>query len=171
MAHHSDTFFPLNIQIITVSDTRSLSEDTSGDYLQEAAQNAGHHTLERILCRDDIYILRAKVSQAIADAHTHVVMITGGTGLYDRDTTPEAVRVLFDKEVPGFGEQFRHISAAEIGTATIQSRALAGIANHTLILCLPGSTGACKTAWENIICSQLDSRTRPCSFYRLLTER
>lgn len=171
MAHHSDTFFPLNIQIITVSDTRTLSDDTSGDYLQNAAHAAGHHTHNRVLCQDDIYILRSEVSQSIADTNTHVVMITGGTGLYDRDTTPEALKVLFDKEVPGFGEQFRHISAQEIGTATIQSRALAGIANHTLILCLPGSTGACKTAWENIICPQLDSRTKPCSFYRLLTER
>ena len=157
-------FEPLNICIRTVSDTRSLDTDTSGQKLQDLLTAAGHHLYARNLVIDDIYQIRAVVSQWIADKQAQVVLITGGTGFAGRDSTTEAVTPLFDKTVVGFGELFRHVSYAEIGTSTIQSRATAGLANRTLIFCLPGSTGACTTAWEKIIVEQLDSRHKPCNF-------
>ncbi len=157
-------FEPLNICILTVSDTRSLETDTSGQKLQDLLTAAGHHLYARNLVIDDIYQIRAVISQWIADKHAQVVLITGGTGFAGRDSTTEAVTPLFDKTVVGFGELFRHVSYAEIGTSTIQSRATAGLANRTLIFCLPGSTGACTTAWEKIIVEQLDSRHKPCNF-------
>lgn len=161
----------LSIAILTVSDTRSGEDDTSGDYLAEAAQREGHHTAARALVRDDIYQIRATLSAWIADARINAVLITGGTGFSGRDSTPEAVRPLFDKEIDGFGEVFRALSFTEIGSSTLQSRALAGYANNTVIFCMPGSTGACKTAWEGIICEQLDSRHRPCNFVGVLDVR
>ncbi|MEG3768592.1 molybdenum cofactor biosynthesis protein B [Alteromonas sp. 14N.309.X.WAT.G.H12] len=159
----------LNIAILTLSDTRTLDNDTSGDYLVEAARSSGHQVVARELIKDDIYLQRAVVSQWIADKQIQVILVTGGTGFTHRDSTPEALSVLFDKTVDGFGELFRYLSFQEIGTATIQSRALAGFANSTAIFCLPGSTGACRTAWEGIIQSQLDSTFKPCNFVKHLT--
>ena len=161
---------PLNIAVLTISDTRTLDTDKSGDYLQDALETAGHTLKDRALVKDDIYQQRAVVSQWIADSEVHAILITGGTGFTHRDSTPEAISVLFDKEVDGFGELFRHISFQEIGTSTIQSRAIAGFANNTVIFCLPGSTGACKTAWEKIIASQLDADFKPCNFVKHLVQ-
>ena len=155
---------PVNIAILTVSDTRTLYTDTSGQYLQEAVEADGHKVIARELVADDIYRQRAVVSAWIADPAVEAVVVTGGTGFTGRDSTPEALRVLFDKDVDGFGELFRYLSYQEIGTSTVQSRAIAGFANRTVIFCLPGSTGACRTAWEGIIQSQLDSTHRPCNF-------
>ena len=161
-------FRPLKISVLTVSDTRTLAEDTSGDALVELLQNAGHQLSERQIVKDDVYQMRAVVSQWIASTETHVVLITGGTGFYSRDSTPEAMTPLFDKTIEGFGELFRQISYQEIGTSTIQSRAVAGLANQTLVFCLPGSTGACKTAWNGILAEQLDASHRPCNFVSML---
>ncbi|BCO19480.1 molybdenum cofactor biosynthesis protein B [Alteromonas sp. KC3] len=161
---------PLNIAVLTISDTRTLDTDKSGDYLQNALVTAGHTLKDRALVKDDIYQQRAVVSQWITDSEVHAILITGGTGFTHRDSTPEAISVLFDKEVDGFGELFRHISFQEIGTSTIQSRAIAGFANNTVIFCLPGSTGACKTAWEKIIASQLDADFKPCNFVKHLVQ-
>lgn len=157
-------FEPLMVAVLTVSDTRSMETDTSGAYLVEQLQAAGHRIAARALVRDDVYQMRSEVSAWIAEPSIQVVLVTGGTGLTGRDSTPEALSVLFDKTVDGFGELFRHLSLADIGTATVQSRALAGLANGTLIFCLPGSTGACRLAWEGILAEQLDSRTKPCNF-------
>lgn len=159
----------LNIAVLTISDTRTLADDKSGDYLVSALAESGHNLADRTLVKDDIYDQRAIVSAWIARKDVHAILITGGTGFTHRDSTPEAISVLFDKTVDGFGELFRHISYQEIGTSTIQSRAIAGFANHTAIFCLPGSTGACKTAWEGIIRSQLDANFRPCNFVKHLT--
>jgi molybdenum cofactor biosynthesis protein B len=157
-------FEPLNICILTVSDTRTQDTDTSGQKLQDLLTTAGHFSYARALVIDDIYQIRAVVSQWIADKHAQVILVTGGTGFAGRDSTTEALIPLFDKTVVGFGELFRQVSYEEIGTSTIQSRATAGLANRTLIFCLPGSTGACTTAWEKIIAEQLDSRHKPCNF-------
>ncbi|QIL90571.1 molybdenum cofactor biosynthesis protein B [Microbulbifer harenosus] len=165
MAGHAEqTFEPLNIAVLTVSDTRTSDNDTSGAYLVDALQHAGHRLMEKLIAPDDVYQLRAVISRWIAEPQIQVVLVTGGTGFTDRDSTPEALLPLFDKTVEGFGELFRHISFGEIGSSTVQSRALAGLANHTLICCMPGSTGACRTAWEGILLQQLDSRHRPCNF-------
>ncbi|MCB1687127.1 MAG: molybdenum cofactor biosynthesis protein B [Halioglobus sp.] len=161
----------LSIAVLTVSDTRTRENDTSGDYLAQALQEEGHHTAARVIVRDDIYQIRATLSAWIADAKINAVLITGGTGFSGRDSTPEAVLPLFDKEVDGFGEVFRALSFSEIGSSTIQSRAVAGFANDTVIFCMPGSTGACKTAWNGIIREQLDSRHRPCNFVGVLGVR
>lgn len=165
MSNPSDTFYPLNICVLTVSDSRDHSNDTSGDALAESITAAGHHLHQRHLVKDDIYQIRAHVSQWIADQKAQVVLITGGTGFTGRDSTPEAVTPLLDKTIVGFGELFRHLSLAEVGTSTVQSRALAGLANRTLVFCLPGSTNACNTAWNKILLEQLDNRTQPCNFY------
>lgn len=157
-------FEPLHICVLTVSDTRIFETDTSGQKLQDLLTAAGHKLQDRKLVVDDIYQIRAVVSQWIADSEAQVILITGGTGFAGRDSTVEAVTPLFDKTVVGFGELFRQVSCEEIGTSTIQSRATAGLANRTLIFCLPGSTGACTTAWENIIREQLDARHTPCNF-------
>ncbi|MCC3345945.1 molybdenum cofactor biosynthesis protein B [Psychrobacter sanguinis] len=157
-------FTPLNVAVLTVSDSRTLAEDTSGQYLADSLQEAGHNLADRQLITDDIYKIRAVISGWIADPEVHAVITTGGTGFYIRDSMPEAVSVLFDKEVDGFGEMFRLISKDEIGMSTIQSRAIAGMANNTVIFCLPGSSGACRTGWTQIIKEQLDSRTGPCNF-------
>ncbi|MCU6266220.1 molybdenum cofactor biosynthesis protein B [Serratia ureilytica] len=164
MSHASSEFIPEHIAILTVSDSRGAAEDTSGQYLQEAAQEAGHQVVDRAIVKDDIYQIRARVSAWIADDNVQAVLITGGTGFTARDNTPEALLPLFDREVEGFGELFRMVSYEEIGTATIQSRALAGLANRTVIFAMPGSTRACRTAWERIIEEQLDARHRPCNF-------
>jgi molybdenum cofactor biosynthesis protein B len=161
----------LKISVLTVSDTRTGENDTSGDYLVQALEAAGHHAGGRAIVRDDVYQIRAILSAWIADANVNVVLITGGTGFSGRDSTPEAVRPLFDKDVEGFGEVFRALSYAEIGSSTVQSRALAGFVNDTVIFCMPGSTGACKTAWNGIIREQLDSGHRPCNFVGVLRAR
>lgn len=164
MAEKIDHFIPLNFCVLTVSDTRTEANDTSGQTLVDGLIKEGHVLHDRDLVIDDIYQIRSVVSKWIADQKTHCVLITGGTGFAGRDSTPEAITPILDKEVVGFGELFRQISFNDIGTSTIQSRALAGLANKTLIFCMPGSTGACKTAWGEIIKEQLDSRTRPCNF-------
>ncbi len=163
----SPDFIPLSIAVLTVSDTRTLAEDTSGAYLVAALQEEGHHLHARELISDDIYALRAVLSNWIADADCHGVLVTGGTGFTGRDSTPEAVTPLLDKQMPGFGELFRAISFEEIATSSLQSRALAGLANGTFIFCLPGSTGACRTAWEKLLRAQLDARTKPCNLVGL----
>lgn len=157
-------FIPLNVALLTVSDTRSLETDTSGQYLADQLVNAGHKLSAREIVIDDVYLIRAQVSAWIADTDIHAIISTGGTGFTGRDSTPEAMSPLFDKTIDGFGELFRHLSLADIGTSTVQSRALGGMANKTVIFCVPGSTGACKTAWEGILSEQLDSRHRPCNF-------
>lgn len=165
MSQHAESVFvPLNVAVLTVSDTRTLDTDTSGGLLVERLQAAGHHLAARVLLKDDLYRIRAQVAQWIAEDAVQVVLITGGTGFTARDSTPEAVACLLDKQVDGFGELFRQISVPDIGTSTIQSRALAGLANGTLVCCLPGSTNACRTAWDGILASQLDARHRPCNF-------
>ncbi len=161
----------LAIAVLTVSDTRTVDDDTSGQYLAEALEAAGHLTRARAIVRDDIYQIRAILSGWIADEVLDVVLVTGGTGFSGRDSTPEAVRPLFDKDIAGFGEVFRALSYAEIGSSTVQSRALAGFANNTVIFCMPGSTGACKTAWNGLIREQLDSSHRPCNFVGVLRVR
>ena len=164
MSHTESEFTPLNIAVLTASDTRTLQNDTSGQYLVDQAKVAGHQLIDRQIIDDNKYRMRAITSAWIIDPKVQVILITGGTGFADRDVTPEAMEPLFDKRIDGFGELFRHISYGEIGSSTLQSRCLAGFANHTLVFCLPGSTGACKTAWKSILKDQLDSRHRPCNF-------
>lgn len=165
MSQSFEAFYPLNIAVLTVSDTRTLADDKSGDALTANLSAAGHTLYERALVIDDIYQIRAVISQWIANAEVQVILITGGTGFAGRDSTPEAVAPLLDKQIDGFGELFRQLSFADIGTSTIQSRALGGLVNRTLVFCLPGSTNACNTAWQKILQAQLDSRTRPCNFF------
>lgn len=164
MSKPAAEFTPLNIAVLTVSDSRTFAEDTSGQYLSDQITAAGHSLADRELVTDDIYQIRAVLSRWIADPDVHAVITTGGTGFYIRDSMPEAAGVLFDKSIDGFGEMFRLISKDDIGMSTIQSRAVAGMANGTGIFCLPGSTGACRTGWEDILKEQFDSRTRPCNF-------
>ncbi len=161
---NSSELTPLNVAVLTVSDTRSIDNDTSGQYLVDQLLDAGHVVAAREIVIDDVYLLRAQVSQWIADDNVHAIISTGGTGFTGRDSTPEALEPLFDKQIDGFGELFRHLSLADIGTSTVQSRALGGMANNTVIFCLPGSTGACRTGWKGILKEQLDSRHRPCNF-------
>ena len=171
MSAATENFTALNIAVLTVSDTRQDDTDTSGHYLVDALRTEGHQLVDKKIVRDDIYQIRAVLSHWIADATVKAVLITGGTGFSSRDSTPEAVMPLFDKQIEGFGEIFRAYSLQEIGSSTIQSRALAGFANNTVIFCMPGSTGACKTAWVNIIREQLDSSYRPCNFVGVLQTR
>jgi len=159
---------PLNIAVLTISDSRTEANDKSGALLAGRVESAGHHLAEKRIVPDDIYKIRAIVSGWVADDDVKVVISTGGTGVTGRDGTPEAVQPLLDKEIGGFGELFRSLSYDEIKTSTLQSRALAGVANATYIFCLPGSSGACKTAWDTIIAAQLDYRTRPCNLVELM---
>jgi molybdenum cofactor biosynthesis protein B len=161
-------FTPLRIAVMTISDSRTPDNDTSGDFLAESLQAAGHRLAFRKIVRDDRYVLRAEVSTLIAAAEVDVVLTTGSTGLTGRDVAPEALEPLFDKTIEGFGEVFRAASLPDIGAATIQSRAVAGVANGVLIFCMPGSPGACRTAWDEILQPQLDSRTRPCNLATLM---
>ena len=160
-------FVPLSLCVLTVSDSRTPENDTSGDYLAEALQAEGHRLHARALLPDDKYRLRAQVSAWIADAAVDGILLTGGTGFTGRDSTPEALLPLLDKQMPGFGELFRTLSFDEIGTSTLQSRAFAGLANATFVFALPGSTSACRTGWEQIIRAQLDARTKPCNLANL----
>jgi len=160
----TEDFIPLNIAVLTVSDSRTEDTDTSGQLLVEKLTDSGHFLSDKKIVVDNVYKIRAAVSQWIADDKTQAVLITGGTGFTSCDSTPEAVTPLLDKTVDGFGELFRQISYNQIGTSTIQSRAIAGLANQTIVFCMPGSTNACRTAWDDIIQTQLDSRHRPCNF-------
>lgn len=164
----STQFKTINIAVLTVSDTRTEETDKSGRYLANQVNESGHRLVEKVILIDDIYKIRAKVSNWIAEDSIDAILITGGTGITGRDITPEAVTPLFDKAIIGFGELFRTLSLEDIGAATIQSRALAGQANGTFIFCIPGSTGACKLAWEKILKGQLDARTSPCNFINLI---
>ncbi len=161
-------FRPVGIAVLTVSDSRGLEQDSSGRVLIERLSAAGHRLAGRAILPDDVYRIRAQVSAWIADPAVQVVLSTGGTGLTGRDGTPEAVAPLLDKTIDGFGEVFRALSFEEIGASTIQSRAVAGVANGTYIFCLPGSSGACRTAWDKLIAPQLDYRTRPCNLVELM---
>jgi len=164
----SRTFLPINIAVLTVSDTRTEEDDTSGKLLVELLTQAGHKLSAKSIVTDDIYAIRAKVSEWIASSEVDTVITTGGTGVTGRDGTPEAIQPLLDKQIEGFGEIFRAISYTEIKTSSIQSRALAGVANGTYLFCLPGSSGACQTAWNSIIRQQLDLTTRPCNLAMLM---
>jgi molybdenum cofactor biosynthesis protein B len=161
-------FVPLDIAVLTVSDTRGEADDKSGALLVARLTDAGHRLAERRIVKDDVYAIRAAVSRWIADESVNVVLTTGGTGVTGRDGTPEAVTPLLDKLIPGFGEVFRMLSFEGIKTSTIQSRAVAGVANATYVFCLPGSSGACRDAWDQIISAQLDYRTRPCNLVELM---
>ena len=159
---------PLSIAVLTVSDTRTTENDTSGNLLVQCINEANHQLIDRAMVKDDIYHIRASVSQWIANDTVNVIIITGGTGFSGRDSTPEAVEPLFDKTIHGFGELFRAVSYNEIGSSTIQSRCVGGLANKTLIFCLPGSNNACLTGWNHILKEQLDSTHKPCNFVGLL---
>lgn len=168
MSHASQAFVPLNIAVLTVSDTRNEETDSSGRFLAESLTAAGHRLAEKVILKDDKYEIRALVSRWIASSEVQAVIITGGTGFTGRDTTPEAVGPLLDTVIDGFGELFRHITYQELGTSTVQSRALGGLANRTAVFCLPGSTGACRTGWNGILAEQLDARHKPCNFVQHL---
>lgn len=154
----------LRLAVVTVSDTRTEATDKSGAVLVERLTAAGHSLQSKTLVPDDVYLLRAEVSRLIADPATQGVLMTGGTGFTPRDNTQKAIKPLFDVDIDGFGELFRQLSYAEIGTSTIQSRAFAGVANDTIVFCLPGSPGACATGWDKIIAEQLDRDHKPCNF-------
>jgi len=167
--HFQDSgFVPLRIAILTISDSRTEADDTSGGWLRDQVEDAGHQVVAKEIVADDVCRMRAVFSRWIADHQVQVVLATGGTGITGRDSTPEAITPLLDKQIEGFGELFRALSYEEIGPATIQSRAMAGLANGTFIFCLPGSSGACRTAWDKILWPQLDHRTRPCNFAQLI---
>lgn len=171
MAHDDKSpreFLALNIAVLTISDTRTEENDKSGALLCSRIAAAGHRLAAKRIEKDDTYRIRAVVSAWIADPAVNAVITTGGTGLTGRDGTPEAVTPLLDKQIEGFGELFRAYSLEEIGTSTLQSRCLGGVANGTFIFCLPGSTGACATGWDRILEKQLDYRTRPCNFVELI---
>ena len=161
-------FIELNIAVLTISDTRTEADDKSGALLVDRVRKAGHRVADKRIVTDDVYRIRAVVSEWIAADSIQVVVSTGGTGVTGRDGTPEAVRPLLDKEIPGFGEVFRVLSYEDIKTSTLQSRAVSGVANGTYIFCLPGSSGACRDAWDKIIEDQLDVRTRPCNLVELM---
>jgi molybdenum cofactor biosynthesis protein B len=161
-------FIPLNIAVMTVSDTRTEETDKSGNKLKSMLEADGHSMADKAIVPDDIYRIRATISTWIADPDIQVIITTGGTGLTGRDGTPEAVAPLLDKVIDGFGEMFRVLSYDIIGTSTLQSRTLAGVANGTFIFCLPGSTGACKDGWSKLISAQLDYRTQPCNLVELM---
>lgn len=161
-------FIPLDIAVLTVSDSRTEETDKSGRLLVDRLTEAGHRCAEKLIVPDDIYRIRAAVSAWIADDAVQVVITTGGTGVTGRDGTPEAVAPLLDKIIEGFGETFRAVSFDQIRTSTMQSRAVAGVANGTYVFCVPGSSGACATAWDQLISAQLDYRTRPCNLAELM---
>lgn len=161
-------FIPLKIAVLTISDSRIEETDKSGQLLVKRLEEAGHRLLEKLILPDDIYKIRAAASRWIAGEEVEIILTTGGTGMTGRDGTPEAIRPLLDKDIEGFGEIFRALSYQEIKTSTIQSRAIAGVANGTYIFCLPGSSGACALAWDKLIKPQLDYRTRPCNLVELM---
>lgn len=162
--HKDAEFVPLNIAVLTLSDSRTFENDTSGQFLEDSLLEAGHKLAARDLCKDEVYTTRAIVSNWIVDPGIDVIISTGGTGLTRRDSTPEALKPLFERDIEGFGELFRQLSFEDVGTSTVQSRAVAGLVNETLVFCLPGSTGACRTGWDGILKEQLDASHRPCNF-------
>jgi molybdopterin adenylyltransferase len=164
----SRPFLPVNIAVLTVSDTRTASDDKSGDTLAELISRDGHHVAARLILRDDQAAIEAQLRRWIADPAIDVVVSTGGTGVTGRDVTPEAFEAVFEKTIPGFGEMFRWLSWQKIGTSTIQSRATAGVAGGTYLFALPGSPSACRDAWEDILKHQLDNRFRPCNLVELM---
>ncbi|WP_043526096.1 molybdenum cofactor biosynthesis protein B [Litchfieldella xinjiangensis] len=168
MSQDQSDFIGLNIAVLTISDTRTEATDRSGQTLVDRLTEAGHSLAEKRIVIDDVYRIRAQVAAWIAEPAIQVILTTGGTGFTGRDSTPEAVSVLLDKTIEGFGELFRHLSWQEIGSSTIQSRCLGGLSNSTVVFCLPGSTGACRTAWDGILREQLDSRHRPCNYANLV---
>jgi molybdenum cofactor biosynthesis protein B len=169
MGHaNKDEFLPVNIAVLTVSDTRSSADDRSGDTLVERLQTAGHKLAARAIVKDEIPEITAQLDAWIADDGIDVVIATGGTGVTGRDVTPEAFAAVWEKEIPGFGELFRWISYQKIKTSTIQSRACAGVAHGTYLFALPGSPGACRDAWDEILKEQLDIRHRPCNFVEMM---
>lgn len=161
----------LSCAVLTISDSRTSGDDTSGNLLTENLAHAGHRCVRRDIARNNIYQIRRILSDWIADPTIHVILTNGGTGFTHNDATPEAVGPLLDKSIDGFGELFRQVSYADIGSSTIQSRALAGYANDTLIFCLPGSTSACQTAWTYLLREQLDSAHAPCNFATQFRDR
>jgi len=168
MSTESREFVPVPIAVMTASDSRTEADDKSGKVLVERLKSAGHQLIEKVIVPDDVFQIRAVVSRWIADPDVQAVITTGGTGVTGFDGTPEAIEVLLEKQLDGFGEIFRTVSFAEIGTSTLQSRALGGVANGTYLFCLPGSSGACVTAWDKILAAQLDYRTRPCNFVEMM---
>jgi len=164
----SRVFQPVNIAVMTVSDTRTVADDRSGDTLVARLETAGHRLAARTIVKDDVPTIVAQFRNWIADAGVDAIISTGGTGVTGRDVTPEALAAVAEKDIPGFGELFRWLSFQTIGTSTIQSRACAGVAEGTYIFCLPGSTGAVKDGWDGILRDQLDSRHRPCNFVELM---
>ena len=168
MSNNERSFKPLNIAVLTISDTRTEADDKSGKLLCDRLNTAGHNLHQKVIVPDDIYKIRAVVATWIAEEKPDVVLTTGGTGVTGRDGTPEAIRPLLDKEISGFGEMFRVLSFETIKTSTLQSRAFAGVANATYIFCLPGSAGACAEAWDQLISHQLDYRSRPCNLVELM---
>jgi len=161
-------FVPVRIAVLTVSDTRTLDNDTSGQILVGRLEDAGHVLADRAIIKDEADLIEAQLQTWIADPQIDVVISTGGTGVTGRDVTPEAFGRVIEKDIPGFGELFRWLSFQKIGSSTIQSRAMAGVANGTYLFALPGSSGACKDAWDGILVTQLDSRFRPCNFVELM---
>ncbi|MEE2803426.1 MAG: molybdenum cofactor biosynthesis protein B [Pseudomonadota bacterium] len=168
MATSDRSFIPTTIAVLTVSNSRTQDDDKSGNLLVERLKNCGHQLFAKKIVRDDIFEVRAAVSTWIAEPEVQVVLTTGGTGVTGHDGTPEAVQPLLEKIIDGFGEIFRYLSYDEIGTSSLQSRALAGVANGTYVFCLPGSSGACRTAWDKLLQHQLDYRTRPCNLVELM---
>ena len=164
----SRAFVPINIAILTVSDTRTVENDKSGDLLKARIEAHGHRVVARSIVKDEIEVIQTEVKQWIESPSIDVVISTGGTGLTGRDVTPEAFKAIFEKEIEGFGELFRWLSFKKIGTSTIQSRAIAGVAGGTYMFALPGSTGACRDAWDEILQYQLDIRFRPCNFVEIM---
>lgn len=164
----SRPFIPVNITLLTVSDTRTLEEDKSGAMLEKMLTEAGHKLADRTIVKDDVETIRARVKGWIENSDIDVVITTGGTGFTGRDVTPEAVRPLFEKEIEGFSTVFHMQSYDKVGTSTIQSRACGGVTNGTYIFCVPGSPGACKDAWEGILKFQLDNRHRPCNLVEIM---
>jgi molybdenum cofactor biosynthesis protein B len=161
-------FIAVRIGVLSISDTRSMDEDKSGDALADRIRAAGHIVAQRQMVKDDIAAIRAVLKSWISDPAIDVIITSGGTGVTGRDVTPEAVEALFEKPIPGFGELFRMLSYAKIGASTVQSRAVAGVAGGTYVFALPGSPGACKDAWDMILKEQLDARTKPCNFVELM---
>jgi molybdopterin adenylyltransferase len=164
----NNEFKAINISVLTISDSRSIEQDDSGEYLVSALKEQGHFLNDRRICKDNLYEIRAVLSQWILDEKVHGIITTGGTGITGKDGTPEAILPLLDKTIDGFGEMFRSLSYQNIKTSTLQSRAFAGVANGTFIFCLPGSPGACKDGWNFLIKDQLDSRTKPCNLVELM---
>ena len=164
----NNEFKAINISVLTISDSRTIEQDDSGEYLVSALKEQGHFLNDRRICKDNLYEIRSIISQWILDDNVHCIISSGGTGITGKDGTPEAILPLLDKTIDGFGEMFRSLSYQNIKTSTLQSRAFAGVANGTFIFCLPGSPGACKDGWNFLIKDQLDNRTKPCNLVELM---